>query len=146
MIAMRMEAVKQQFFDRAKVENAAQRAHLRNLARFGAFVRRRARSSLRKHKAVSKPGLPPSSHTGLIRDRIFFALEGMQNVVIGPILLNGTKGNGLALRALEHGGETFIERRGQRQKVMIAARPFMQPAFDLEIAKAPQLWENSIRG
>ena len=51
---------KQMFFDRAKVKNAVDKGVRKVLSKFGAFVRRTARSSIRKRKRVSAPGEPPS--------------------------------------------------------------------------------------
>jgi len=49
------------FFDSKKVVSATDRATRRVLSRFGAFVRRTAKQSIRKRKKVSQPGSPPSS-------------------------------------------------------------------------------------
>ena len=65
------------------------------------------------------------------------------NVVIGPMLLN--KISPTALLALEHGGTTLIMDHGKPRVINMAARPFMQPAFDEEIKKAPELWKDSLR-
>lgn len=60
-----LEAAKGNFFDRKAVLAAVDKATLRVLSKFGAFVRRRAKSSIRKRKKASPPGQPPSSHSGL---------------------------------------------------------------------------------
>ena len=59
MIRMTFQAAKQGFFDRAKVKNAADAGTRRVLSRFGAFVRTRAKTSIRKKKGTSPPGSPP---------------------------------------------------------------------------------------
>jgi hypothetical protein len=108
-----LEQAKAWFFDRAKVLNAADKAKVKALSKMGAFVRRSARSSIRKRKAVSAPGSPPSSHTGLLRNNIFFGYEPARggNVVIGPTALNwihfdaaGGAVKGIVPRTLEYGG------------------------------------------
>lgn len=131
------------FFDRTAVINAVDRAERRVLSRFGAFVRRGARSSIRRRKSVSQPGSPPSSHTGLLKRNIFFVYERQRsNVVIGPILLNkGTE----APAILEHGGAVTQRRRKKRVRVTYRPRPFMGPAFEREKPKLPQMWRDSIR-
>jgi hypothetical protein len=149
MIGMKLAAAKGGFFDSAKVQRSMDANTRRALSKFGAFVRRRAKSSIRKRKGISPAGSPPSSHTGLLRSNIFFVAETEKNnVVIGPILLNGTK-SPTALQALEHGGQTLIMGRGKNKGKMVPAiveaRPFMQPAFEIEIEKAPYLWENGLR-
>lgn len=154
MIGIKLEQAKGGFFDSAKVQKAMDRVTIRALSKFGAFVRRRARSSIRKRKASSQPGQPPSSHTGKLRDGILFVADLVQkNVIIGPTLLNSTAaraGSGTGPGVLEHGGTLIMARgRGRRRRILktvdVAARPSMQPAFDAEIDKAPYLWENGIR-
>ena len=139
---------KQMFFDKAAVLRAADEAAPRVLSRFGAYVRTTARHSIRKRKAVSRPGSPPSSHTGLLRRFIFFGYDReRKSVVIGPQRLNAKVGDAPA--ALEHGGvSTVVEgRRGRRRKrrVRIAQRPYMGPAFEKEKPKLPAMWQNSVR-
>ena len=139
---------KQTFFDRKAVRSAVNRTTRRVLSRFGAFVRRGAKSSIRKRKRTSAPGEPPSSHTGLLRRFIFFGYDrSRRSVVIGPQRLNQKIGD--APRALEHGGtSTVIEwLRGKRKKrhVKIKARPYMGPAFEQENPKLAAMWAGSIR-
>ena len=143
MIGMKINQAKGLFFDRTAVTNAADQAERRVLSRFGAFVRRGARSSIRRRKSVSQPGSPPSSHTGLLKRNIFFIYERQRsNVVIGPILLN--KGTD-APAILEHGSSVTRRRRKKRVRVTYRARPFMGPAFEREKPKLPQMWRDSIR-
>lgn len=145
MIGLSLESVKASILEQEKILDSAERASLRALARFGAFVRQRAKTSIRPRDKISEPGKPPSSHVGLLRDRILFEVErAAKNVVIGPMLLRGTTSPD-ALAALEHGGQSLIMDRGQAKSALIQARPFMQPAFDIELEKAPYLWENSLR-
>ena len=54
---------KQLFFDRRLVQNRMSKANRKALSKAGAFIRRRARSSLRRRKRVSAPGQPPSVHS-----------------------------------------------------------------------------------
>ena len=140
---MKINQAKGLFFDRSAVTNAADRAERRVLSRFGAFVRRGARSSIRKRKTASQPGSPPSSHVGLLKRNIFFVYEPQRgNVVIGPILLNkGTDAPAL----LEHGGSVTRRRRKKRVRMTYRPRPFMGPAFEREKPKLPQMWRDSVR-
>ena len=55
--------LKQWFFDRPNLEFALRRAEIKKPSRVGAFLRKRARSLLRKRKRSSSPGQPPSVHT-----------------------------------------------------------------------------------
>ncbi len=143
MIGMKLNQTKGLFFDRPAVTNAMDRATRRVLSRFGAFVRRGARSSIRKRRAISQPGSPPSSHTGLLKRNIFFVYERQRaNVVIGPILLNSASD---APALLEHGGNVTRRRRGKQVRMTYRPRPFMGPAFERERPKLPAMWKDSVR-
>ena len=143
MIGMKLNQAKGLFFDQPAVINAVDRAERRVLSRFGAFVRRGARSSIRKRKATSQPGSPPSSHVGLLKRNIFFVYEPQRsNVVIGPILLNkGTDAPAL----LEHGGSVTRRQRKKRVRMTYRPRPYMGPAFEREKPKLPAMWRDSVR-
>lgn len=137
--------IKQLFFDSPKVLGAVDKATRKVFSRFGAFVRRTARGSIRKRKASSAPGSPPSSHTGLLKRFIFFSFDPTRkSVVIGPMRL--TENNrGDAPSALEYGGMVMLKRDKDKTKVNIRPRPFMGPAFDKEKPKLPALWQNSVK-
>lgn len=137
------------FFDRpvmARVPAAERKA----LSRFGAHVRTRARTSIRKRKGTSAPGSPPYSHgRHLLRSFILFAYDkDTRSVVIGPAKLNAQVGN--APEALEKGGMSEMlggsRRRGtlRRQKIQIAPRPYMQPAFEAELPNAAKQFKDTI--
>src|SRR5690242_5646943 len=83
---------KRLFFDRALVRREIGAANAAALSRHGAFVQRRARSSLRRRKAPSLPGMPPSVHTSdnyATLKNIWFAYDpARQSVVVGPLRLN----------------------------------------------------------
>jgi len=144
------------FFDTGRVNRPAGKAARRNLSKAGAFVRTAARSSIRKRKAISAPGQPPSSHTGLLRKFIFFGYDAARkSVVVGPMRLNQKVG--AAPEALEHGGRSTVvsgrrgksrsarTRGGVRERIRIAARPFMGPAMQKEATKFAGLWASSVR-
>lgn len=136
------------FFDRKAVTSRVDRTTRRVLSKFGAFVRRTARSSIRKRKRTSEPGKPPSSHTGLLKKFIFFGYDPRKDsVVIGPVRLS-QKGRGEAPSLLEYGGHTQVEHRGnprKRKRARVRARPFMGPAFEQEQPKLPAMWRDSIK-
>ena len=145
MIRMDLKAI---FFDRKAVRSAVDRTTRRVLSRFGAFVRRGAKSSIRKRRRASAPGQPPSSHTGLLKKFIFFGYDrSARSVVIGPQRLNQKVSD--APHTLEYGGiSTVVEGlRGKRKKrhVRIKARPFMGPAFEQEKPKLAAMWQDSVR-
>jgi hypothetical protein len=143
MIGIKLEGAQRLFFDRAAVTSAADRGTRKVLSKFGAFVRQTAKTSIRKRKAVSEPGQPPSSHTGLLKRNIFFVFSPQtRSVVIGPILLNQRTD---APRLLEHGG-TVVRKKGTNfVRMKYRARPYMGPAFEREQQKLPALWRNSVR-
>ena len=145
MIGIRLNQAKSMFFDTKAVMSAADRATQRVLSKFGAFVWRKSRSSIRKRNRVSTPGQPPSGHGAqLLKKNIFFLYErARQNVIIGPILLNKI---GDAPAALEHGGKSERWGGGQVRQVEIQQRPYMGPAFqEVSTKELPDLWKNSIR-
>jgi hypothetical protein len=87
--------IKESFFDRPKVIAALKKAKRKVLSKAGAFVRRRARSSLKKpgkRKAgmASAPGRPPSNHTsGHSLKTILFAFDtASSSMVVGPVQFN----------------------------------------------------------
>jgi len=150
------------FFDAPKVIRAVTKTEHRVLSRFGAIVRRRAKTSIGKRKATSDPGDPPSSHTGWLKRMIFFGFDlRTRSVVVGPQLYG--RGNA---DALEFGGDAkrwekrweggkWRQMYGNRslrpgeemrvRKFKIAARPFMGPAFQDALPELPAMWRNSIR-
>ena len=138
--------VKRLFFDRQAVTDAIDKTTRRLFSRFGAFVRRTARQSIRtggKSNKVSLPGQPPRSHTGLLKRNIFFSYEPAErNVVIGPVALNAVKAGDPVPQVLEHGGAS-INRKGRR--IIIEPRPYMQPAFEKELESLPPMWRDSIK-
>ena len=137
--------IKRMFFDRQAVISKVDAATRRVLSRFGAFVRRSAKSSIRKRKKAAPPGQPPSSHTGLLKKFIFFGYDAArQSVVIGPTRLN-QKGRGEAPPLLEYGGKATLVRRGKKKYVTYQARPYMGPAFEKEKPQLPAMWRGSVR-
>jgi len=144
MFGMNLDGAKEGFFDRGKVLRAVDRAARKVLSRFGAFVRTRAQTSLRKRRGTSPPGQPPYSHVGLLKKLIYFAYDlAAKTVVIGPVLL---REDSEAPKLLEHGGTAMGKtRRGRPKRMHYEARPFMGPAFDQEKAKLPALWKDSVR-
>jgi len=88
MINVTIDQAKCLYFDQKRVTDAVSKAQRKVLARFGAYVRQTARSSIRKRKRPSEPGSPPSSHTGLLKRTIFFVYEPQrESLIIGPTLL-----------------------------------------------------------
>lgn len=147
MVKMRIKGL---FFDSPKVMRAVDTATRKALSRAGAFIRTTAKSSIRSRKKISKPGNPPSSHTGILKRLIFFGYEPAgRTVVIGPV----AHGKGEAPSLLEFGGKvtrTVLYRRGgkyreKRQRMTYRPRPFMGPAMVKELPNLPKRWAGSVR-
>lgn len=128
------------FFDRAAVTDKVKEGTKSPLAKFGAFVRQRAKGLLRKRKKSATPGNPPSSHIGLLKDLIFFGYDTSHSVLVGPTRFRS--GTPTAPQLLEQGGRTI--RRGK--PALYRQFPFMAPALEAEAPKFPELFANSVRG
>ena len=127
---MTLRAAQEGFFDRDRVTNALDKATAGVLSKFGSFVMTKARQSIKSapkttrsakytyniysRQATSLPGNPPLSHTGKLKENIFFDYDkARKSVVIGPIRLNqvthrgpsfASRQHGLAAETLEYGG------------------------------------------
>ncbi len=150
--------IKELFFDRKAVLDAADKGAVRALSKFGAYVRTRARSSIKKAPkreatikkrglvrsggdVISAPGQPPVGHTGLLRDHIYFAYDdSSKSVVIGPAPAGNS--GGVGARALEQGG---LSRSATGKALHIRARPFMRPAFDAELPRAAVYFKGMLK-
>ena len=175
MISTTMQMV-ELFFDRPAVVNAVDRAERKALSRIGAFIRRRARSSLRFRKRVSLPGETPSIHS---RDKaaslknILFAFQpASHSVLIGPVGL-GEKQGATVPERIEFGGAWEVleeqwkhtnnadrwfsrdarrrvdpRKRYRSRRIEYAARPFMGPALEAEVAAGtiPQAYAGTVEG
>lgn len=144
--------VKALFFDRPKVLRAVGAARRKVLSKAGAFIRQRARTSMRPRKGSAPPGAPPNVHEGSLRRLLFFAYDPRaDSVVVGPVGFRRSE----APRTLEFGGRATVARRrlqkdGSRtvrtRRVRIEARPYMGPALRKERPNIPRAWANSVRG
>ena len=150
------------FFDKPAVTHAVDGAARRVLSKFGAFVRRTARQSIRKPRrkpvgelseserrkytktgyrpfASSKPGDPPRTPTKRLRKSILFGYDRAErSVSIGPAKFDSKDVPG----TIEHSGPTRLP--GGRV-ANIEARPFMGPALDKEEPKLESMWRDSVR-
>lgn len=143
----------------------------RAMNHFGGYVRKVVSNSIRRRKAISAEGQPPSSHIDLLKDNIFYAYDPRaKSVVIGPTLINTPSGreHGYTVpETLEFGGLVTINevelfdamwisdspknrvewpnRPRRRRTATIAARPYMGPGFDLGLTKLPEFWTDVVR-
>ena len=101
-MASTLDHIKKNFFDREKVLRAVDKGVRKQFSRFGGTVRKISRNSIRKRKAASAPGSPPTNRTDLLRKNIFYSYdEKKKQTVIGPVLLNKSA---FVLELLEFGG------------------------------------------
>ncbi len=146
--------VKNLFFDRAMVVREVGKWNAAALSKAGAFVRRRARSSLRRRKKQSAPGMPPSVHSddavATLKNILFAYDRSNMSVVIGPVLLNGSQGSVPALH--EFGGVKTLRRTFGKKNPRVVirqarypARPFMGPALAAEAPNFPSLWSSTAK-
>jgi hypothetical protein len=119
-MALRLEATLKTFFDRKAVIDAVDKAELRVLKKFGAFVMRTDRKSIKERKGTAPAGQPPHAHSTYIpkpgkrkkstrkrlrfRDSILFGYDkAAGSVVIGPYLFEARRGRTVP-ELLEVGG------------------------------------------
>lgn len=158
-------SAQQWFFDREKVTRRIEAKRLRAMAKMGGFIRTTAQRSIRKGKTSSLPGQPPKSHTGLLKDQIWFAYDpAADSVVIGPVEFR----NSGVPEALEFGGTVHVRNRlivrqmkvGETPKgrdkfqrtvvgrytgpLTIKARPFMGPALKTSKSALPDVWAKAM--
>lgn len=123
-------ALKQGFFDSAKVKAGVDAGLRRVLSKLGSFVRRRARSSIRKRKRAAAAGSPPSSHAGQLK-LIYFAWDAAQkSVVVGPI---PQQGEAVVPALMEKGGQFTLVEKTKTRILHYRPHPFMKPALDAEL-------------
>jgi len=93
--------IKNFFVDRQKIEDKARRASFKALGRAGAFLRRGARSRLRRRKSPSMPGNPPSVHSrdnvATLRNILFGVDANQLSMICGPVGLNQKSVDGGAI-------------------------------------------------
>ena len=143
MLSVDMRLAKSMFFDRAAIKNKVDARSRKVLSKFGAFVRRGARRSIRTRRRVSFPGHAPSGHVGTLKRGILFGYDsGRRSVVIGPVRLPSKTNSSKTLPGLEYGGRIDLSQGGT---ATIKARPFMQPAFESELKNVQKLWADSIK-
>lgn len=149
--------MKRFFFDRQAVSKAIGKNRARVLGRMGAFVQRRARSSLRRRKRTSSPGQTPSVHSSdsvtTLKNILFAYNPANESVIVGPAKLNGSGSIiGATVPALhEFGGTVGLRqrrRRGRPPRIKQATyppRPFMGPALKAEAPKLASLWQGQVK-
>lgn len=139
-MAFDFSAIQRTFFTSNEVLKALDKKTRSALSKFGAFVRTRARSSIRKRKKASEPGSPPSSHVGTLKKLLFFGYDAQsKSVVVGPVPFRGPA---VAPALLEYGGQAIQQQKGKpSRRLFYRPRPFMQPALKAELPKFAGLFK-----
>lgn len=149
------------FFDRKRVKNSIDRERRKRLSKAGSFVRRGARSKIRKpgvrrrrrktsgyDPTVSKPGGPPRTHVSGKRSirLILFAWDAAsETVIVGPVRFPNASGVNVP-KILEHGGRTrYQQKSGDWANAFVQPRPVMRPTLAEEAPKFPELFHDSVR-
>jgi hypothetical protein len=135
------------FFDRKKVTDAMDRKSKKCLSSAGAFGRTFMKRGMRKRKGVSAVGAFPSSHSGELRDLIYFVYDAAsKGVVIGPKLFKkgrDTTGSKTIPQLVNEGGAVSrvaaVGRGGnskrKRVKQVYKPRPFVALTQPVAAAK-----------
>jgi hypothetical protein len=132
--------VREAFFSSPKVLAAVEKKKINALKKFGAFVRRRARSSIRKSKKSALPGMPPKAHAGQLK-LIFFSYDARSgSVVVGPIPFAAKGGSAIVPRLLEEGGAGARKTKNGTRATHYRGNPFMKPAMLAELPKFADLF------
>ncbi|HYH69218.1 MAG TPA: hypothetical protein VD866_31280 [Urbifossiella sp.] len=156
--------MKKLFFDSKAVTRALDRGSARALARFGLYVQREDKKSLKYAKAPSAPGAPPTVHRspgftrakktrkgGTSRQRVsplreltYYGYDPWnRSVVIGPEAFRGSKiGAGKAPRVIEEGGVGPVVSGGKIKVGRYAPRPHTGPAFRRKLPLLPGLFKD----
>jgi hypothetical protein len=172
-VALAQITTKRWFFDRDLVTSRMSRTTRVTFIRIGGNVRTIARRSMRKRKAPSPVGEPPSSHEGSLRNRLFFLWDPQtESVVIGPerfnhIYFGGDRKpiRGAVPGILEDGGQiqrletqwpngtwSRADFRSPRRwqgrprrfvTITIGARPYMRPALDKSKGRYAHIWADA---
>lgn len=136
------------FFDRAAVIADMDETTRRALSKAGAFIRTRARTSMRRRRGVSPPGQPPSAHQGDLKRFLYFAWDpATRSVVVGPVGFSQSRVPSI----LEIGGPSatrvYNRATGRREDrpITVRPRPYMGPALAQEIDSIPPLFRLSSR-
>lgn len=149
------------FFDRKRVMRSVDKERRKRLSKAGAFVRRGARSKIKKpgvrrvrrrgsgfDPTISKPGRPPRTHVKgkrSIRLILFAWNAASESVIVGPVRFSNKLGVNVP-RVLEKGGRSrFQQKSGDIAQSFVQPRPVMGPTLEEEAPKFPDLFRDSVR-
>ncbi len=154
---------KRGFFDQKAIIKAMDKASRKAQSKMGAFIRRRAKSSLKYKDTSAVSGSPPFVHQGRrftrktkrkgietqrpaspLRELLFFAYDvDKKTTIIGPAVWSSSKVKGVP-GILEKGGSGSVLDQGVRKSASFAPHPFMMPALKAELPNFRELLRGSI--
>lgn len=164
-VGYRMMQSKASYFDRKPIIDKLDKATRRVLSKFGAFVRTRDITSMLRHNVprgfgvktkvsnrdgVSPVDTPPYPHVGTMVKNVEFSYDEIaHSVVVGPALIVGKTGTRNALHAMEYSGPSLMKStnratKGQLLPIFVKARPSINPAFEAEKPRLPQMWKDAM--
>lgn len=129
-------------FDVEKLEQKMRRAEARALKILGFETRLKAQNSIVNGTGPSRPGTPPKNKVGTLKRFILYSYDKETNsVTVGAKLLKRKSKD--AAKALEHGG---VSQTTKKKPIRVAARPFMEPAFQsVKRQSIPSVFANTLR-
>jgi hypothetical protein len=124
-VTVHLRLIKRQFFEIDKITKQVKRAKDRRLNQVGGYIRKTARSLLKRAEGSSKPGRPPHIHSGKRGAKgadagLKFILYGKRregSIIVGPVgfnrplEINGVITTGGVPDLMEHGGEAKIREK-----------------------------------
>jgi hypothetical protein len=136
--------VDQAILNKKLLQNAVNKANVRNLYKSAGLVRTFAIRSIKKSKKKSNPGQPPHHHTNPGLRLIKFEVDKVyETAIVSTIRFGETRGVNVPIN-LEQGGPMQLRRGKLRRKVIVRPRPFMAPAEKAARAKYPQFWKDCL--
>ena len=143
-IGFALREMKSMFFTSPAVEKAIDQGTYRAFLRFGQYVRKVARHSIKSIPGPSAPGTPPHGHTGLLKGHIYYGFDQAQrSVVIGPARLKKPSYGLTTVPELqEYGG---VVKGRDRKRHAYPERPYMGPAFEAGQEKLDDFWRDSVK-
>jgi hypothetical protein len=174
LMSISIKDAKRAFFDRRAVTGAMDRKRRKVLSKFGAFVRQRARSSMRpaRQKSLSEMSQAElidfqeykrraEAHGLKAKRPLASSKPGEPPRVITGLLkkflffvFDAQKGSVVigpaALNAKDRSAPANLEYGGSiikgGHRFQVEARPFMAPAFEAELGGLPSLWAGALAG
>ena len=134
--------------DTRRLSRAYARAERSALSRAGAYVRKLARSHMRRRSRAARPGEGPTVREGQLKTFLLWAYEPQRHTtVVGPKRLPGATAD--TPEAMEHGKvlTRWVGRgsRRRRQAIAYEKRPSTMPALGMAGPDLPDFWRDAVR-